>query len=250
MRRLLAVILFCAGMFCISQSEAFWQSRDSNYNTAIAAGGGGAVAQVDTNACTFSGATNAYVVSQAITATANGLIVIAAANDPAPTPEVLTATWGVQSMTSLAHISNTGGGGTIYIFGLRAPATGTQNLEIDMTPNPADRLYACSVSFKNVNQTSDALAFPSAGRTNGGSSQNGAGPFSINITSATGHMTASGAFDIAPGNTDSLSTTQYSTTTSNYIVLGNYQTGAATVTSTLTVSGSTSVGMVGVDVSP
>jgi hypothetical protein len=35
MRRLLAVILVCAGMFCVAQSNAFFQSRDSNYNIAI-----------------------------------------------------------------------------------------------------------------------------------------------------------------------------------------------------------------------
>jgi hypothetical protein len=40
MRRLLAVILFCAGLFCITQSEAFFQSRDSNYNISIVSGGG------------------------------------------------------------------------------------------------------------------------------------------------------------------------------------------------------------------
>jgi hypothetical protein len=43
MRRLIAVILFCAGLFCLAQSErtsAFWQSRDSNYNQKIVSSGG------------------------------------------------------------------------------------------------------------------------------------------------------------------------------------------------------------------
>jgi len=41
MRRLLIIwALLLTGIVCISQSEAFYQSRDSNYNIAIASGGG------------------------------------------------------------------------------------------------------------------------------------------------------------------------------------------------------------------
>lgn len=42
MRRLLLIwFLLLAGIACISQSEAFWQSRDSNYNQNVVSGGGG-----------------------------------------------------------------------------------------------------------------------------------------------------------------------------------------------------------------
>jgi hypothetical protein len=41
MRRLLFIwAAFLCGILCVSQSEAFWQSRDSNYNIGIATGGG------------------------------------------------------------------------------------------------------------------------------------------------------------------------------------------------------------------
>src|SRR5580704_2948464 len=223
----IAILLFCAGVFCLAQSNAQVSMTGAGLGAPSSGGGGGSVQQVDTNACTFSGATNSYSVSQTISASANGLIVVAFANDSTPN-ETLTASWNGTSMTSLAHVSNTGAGGTAYIFGLRAPTTGTQTLNIGMTPNPTDRLYACSVSFKNVNQTSDALAFPAGGRTNGGASQNGAGPFSINITSASGHMVASGAFDITPTNSDSMNLTQYSSTSSNINVYANYGPGAGT----------------------
>lgn len=221
-----------------------------NSRAPLDASGGTTVQQVDTNNCTNQAGSNSYSVSQTISSTANGLIVIAAANDGAPN-ETLTATWNGTSMTALANRSNTLLAGTIYIFGLRAPTTGTQTLTISMLPNPTDRLYACSVSFSGVNQTSDVLAFPVLGRTTGANNQTGAGPFSINITSATGHMVASGAFDYTNTNTDTLNLTQYGSTSSNMNVVANYGTGATTVTSTLTVSASSGggIGQVGADVS-
>ena len=44
----LAVAFFLAGMLCIGQADAFWQSRDSNYNNISSAGGGAATYYIST----------------------------------------------------------------------------------------------------------------------------------------------------------------------------------------------------------
>jgi len=49
---LLASLLVC-GIACLGQSEAGWQSRDSNYNIAISAGGGGSISLVVTGTNNF-----------------------------------------------------------------------------------------------------------------------------------------------------------------------------------------------------
>ena len=68
--RLFAAALFLIGLLCIGQSDAFWQSRDSNYNLAISGGftpnpgfvqgtNCESTGAVQTLTCTYSGAVTA-----------------------------------------------------------------------------------------------------------------------------------------------------------------------------------------------
>lgn len=97
----------------------------------------------------------------------------------------LAMTWNGTSMTLRMSSSIFSGTIGIFLFGLRNPTSGAQTLAVSATNSAADNFVNC-VSFSNVNQTSDVLAFPNPTST--------AASATIAVTSASGHI-AVGVFD-------------------------------------------------------
>jgi len=98
----------------------------------------------------------------------------------------LSATYDGVAMTQLTSASN-GVGGELYLFGLRNPNTGSKVLALSWTGG--NQIMVASLSLVGVNQTSDALAFPTAHRTTATGSTS---PNSIAITSASGNIAFAG----------------------------------------------------------
>lgn len=88
-------------------------------------------------------------------------------------------TWNGVSMALRVMQATAGTTNAVFLFGLRNPASGAQTLNVSATNTARDNFVNCA-SFSNVNQTSDALAFPNPTST-----------ISVNniaVTSAAGHI--------------------------------------------------------------
>ncbi len=181
----------------------------------------------DTAACTIPGGagTTSKTYSSPINigsgsngTTDRGLVVaVVFVGAAAGTSSGVTATWNGVSMTQLATVGN---GGDIFLFGLRAPDTGAHDLVLAWTG--ANQPSAVLLSCVGVDQTSDALAFPTAHRVTATGS---ASPNSIAVTNASGNIafaahvvsanfSTAGNTDIGHNNTGNLNS-----------LAGNYDTG-------------------------
>lgn len=163
---------------------AFWQSRDSNYNQNIVASGGGSNVTVDQIGSTIY-ASNTASISNTVVTISTGLtnpaLVCAALRAHASNDVTagITASWGGQTMT-LIKAQNAGANtNAVFLFGLRAPSTGSHTVTLAGTNLATDNFANC-VSFSNVNQTSDAAAFPNPTGTTGTTT--------LTVTSANGHI--------------------------------------------------------------
>ncbi len=152
----------------------------------------------DTAACTIPGGagTTSKTYSSPINigsgsngTTDRGLVVaVVFVGAAAGTSSGVTATWNGVSMTQLATVGN---GGDIFLFGLRAPDTGAHDLVLAWTG--ANQPSAVLLSCVGVDQTSDALAFPTAHRVTATGS---ASPNSIAVTNASGNIAFAAPADI------------------------------------------------------
>jgi hypothetical protein len=98
----------------------------------------------------------------------------------------IAVTWNGTAMTlRKTQIPGTDTFHAVFLFGLRNPTSGSQTLNVSGTNVATDNFVNC-VSFSNVNQASDAAAFPNPAGTNSAAT--------LDITSAAGHI-AVGVFD-------------------------------------------------------
>lgn len=140
--------------------------------------------------------------------------------------------WGAQSM-ALRKIQDDGGAGAsaVWLFGLRAPTSGTQTLTVSATNTARDNMVNCT-AFSNVNQTSDAAAFPNPTGTNTAAS--------IAVTSAAGHV-AVGVFENGSNSGTIIPTIALDDHTNGAIInaAGDYvaSSGASTTVGTTTIQG-------------
>lgn len=143
-------------------------------------------------------------------------------------------TWDGVAMT-LRQSQSSGATSGVFLFGLRNPASGNKTLNVSATNVAADNFVNC-VSFSNVNQTSDALAFP-----------NPTGAFtvtSIAVTSASGHI-AVGGFSNGSNNGTILGVTVINDASSgaiinaaaDYVVSSGASTTVGTSTTQNTIAG-------------
>jgi hypothetical protein len=187
-KRLIAFIL----CLYVTSAAAFWQSRDSNYDISTGGGGGGSGVTVDVvGTATGQGgiaSTNQNLTPITISAglTNPGLVCFALrAHASVDVLAGLAMTWNGVSMTLIKSQNSGSINNGVAIFGLRNPTSGSHILNVSATNAATDGFLNC-VSFSNVNQTSDAVAFPNpTGNT---------GVASVNVTSASGHI-AVGVFD-------------------------------------------------------
>lgn len=149
-----------------------------------------AVDVVGTNFDNTSGVTTlSSSTSITVGASATALVVLVGASNTGVSHATgMTATWNSVSMTLLASINyDTNGAqnnGTVWVFGLRNPASGAKTLSISWTN--AQDATACAISFTGSDTSSDANAFPTANRvTNSGTTGN----LSLTVNSATGNFT-------------------------------------------------------------
>ena len=134
MRRLLfAWALLLAGLYCIKQSSADWQSRDSNYNVAIS---GGAAASFTlagyANQNNASSNTNNYTINLG-TAASNRLVVVAANyNSTAAATATITANGVLLNKDVLAN--DIGNSQTASVWsGVVSSGSGSQTITLAAT---------------------------------------------------------------------------------------------------------------------
>jgi hypothetical protein len=108
----------------------------------------------------------------------------------------VSCTWNGVSMTQLATAVN---GGDIFLFGLRNPATGSNNVVVSWTG--ANQCAIALLSVVNADQSADATTFINR-TTNTGT----ASPNSIAVTNPSGNIAVAGHVVVAnystAGNTD------------------------------------------------
>lgn len=151
----------------------------------------------------------------------------------------VTVTWNGVTM-ALRKEQDTGvTNAAVFLFGLRNPASGAQTLHVSGTNVATDNFVNC-VSFSNVNQTSDALAFPNP--------VGASTAVSVAVTSASGHIAVGVAFNGSTNGTI-IGTTIINDAASGGIVnaLADYvvSSGASTTVGTTT----TQTSIAGIDVS-
>lgn len=174
-----------------------------------------------------------------------GLVVIL--NFALKTVTGITCTWDGVSCTAIPSASGTdaGANGFVQMFGLLAPNAGNKSLVVNWTG--LTQLTMAAMSFKGVNQSSIATAFP-----NGTSATGNSLSTSLTITSGIDHMVL--ASHVNPGNAwTTVNNTQLFVDNSPALIdcAANYATGAATVNMTATAtSGTPSWVSVGTDVFP
>lgn len=180
MRRFIIAIAWLVSL--TAASTAFWQSRDTNYNTAISAGGSEATVQIDATqvsgtsstsatTATFSGA-NTLNAGSGPNGTTNMVLAVAlqfcqnTAGTSVPTAVQWDSTGG--SPQTMLKISRTDAGGDhvgnasagdIYYYAVVAPHLG--NLGLSITWTGANQLIASQATFVNVDQTGGNTTFPS-----------------------------------------------------------------------------------------
>lgn len=148
---------------------------------------------VDVTGTAFDSATNVTTISSStsitVGASATALIVLVGTSETGVQVATgMTATWNGVSMTLLASVNydtnNAQNNGTVWVLGLRNPASGAKTLTLSWTG--ATAVAACAISFTGSDTSSDANAFPTAHRvTNNGTTGN----LSLSVTSATGNYT-------------------------------------------------------------
>lgn len=192
-RLVLAWLLLLGGILCLSQQpRAQYQSFPPGVfgnKAALDPSGGGSsnvtVDQIGTEKYQLNAGTSGTPV------TYTGLTITAALTNPGLVCLMnradgsnnviagIAATWNSVSMA--VRISQQGAANTsgVFIFGLRNPASGNHTLSISGTNLSTDNFVNC-ISFSNVNQSSDAAAFPNP--------TGSASASSLSITSSSGHI--------------------------------------------------------------
>ncbi len=237
-------------------ASAQWQSRDSNYDKNVVAGGGGGTVTIDIDCNGFTalisgvGATSFSYVQGVplLSGVANSAVVFTLVQaDGAAAITSPSVTWDsgfMGSNTAMTLINQaTNGTQSVSIFGLRNPSVnaGSQSAQIAWTG--AAQVVICSTSFGGVNQTSDAAAFK-----NFNSATNGT-PISVNVTGATGDMQVAG-FSATANFTSTNNTQQNIVNTGNtWATAFNRAAGSGTVTMTGNPGAAASLAA-GIDVSP
>lgn len=173
------------------------------------------------------------------------LVAVIQIDGGAATAASVTATWDSgatnQAMTLLKQTTRATGQ-TTCIFGLRSPTTGNKSLAFTWTNTNC--CSAVAVALNGVDQVSDATAFKNATSATGTSAS-----ASVTVTSAVGDIVVTGV-SLAGGNVTAVNGTQLAFDSA---LLGDnfgsqYNTGAASVASTYTLSASFAWAASGVDV--
>jgi hypothetical protein len=148
MRRLLAAILFCLGILCISQSDAFYQSRDSNYNISIPSGGGGSVTVDQVNS-----AGQDFVLGGGTTATFTNLTGVTAGAavvvgfDINSASNISSVTDNLVAMTQIG--TSLGGTPNLVFYGLTNASAGSQSIVVTLSAT-SQRVSIGAMSFKGA----------------------------------------------------------------------------------------------------
>jgi hypothetical protein len=143
-----------------------------------------------TAATTASSVTTLNSTNLTVGASATAILVFFGCS--ATTISALTIKWGTQTLTQLAHITNTSC--NLYLFGGISPTSGAQTLNATWTTAAFPCMY--SMSFTGTDTTSVATAFKGAA-TNSGSSAaptvtvSGGAVGDISIASIVGNATIS-----------------------------------------------------------
>ena len=227
MRRFVLFLLLL-GLLCLGNADAFWQSRDSNYDANVVSGvtpvAFDAKAVTATYGASVSTITNTTLTVGSGAASNGALVATFITSNSTPT---ITCHWDStgtnQLMTGLiTSSSGIGGQGGIIILGLLLPTAGNKTLSCTPGGSYGDQ-HLSAVSFTNVNQTNIATAFPhTAGAT--GTSISPA----VTVTSAANNMTvdAMGSNDVI---VSSAKTNLFQTNSGNVRGGSSYAAGAASV---------------------
>lgn len=181
MRRLIAI---CASFLLATAANAQdAMLMGAGSPSSVVAAGGGSVTRQDLGTAKYQATSNNFnYTGLTITGglTNPGLVcAVARAHASNDVEAGLALTWNGVSM-SLRKTQDVGtANNAVFLFGLHNPASGLQTLNISATNIATDNFVNC-VSFSNVNQTSDALAFPNPTGANSATS--------IPVTSAAGHI--------------------------------------------------------------
>jgi hypothetical protein len=187
----IAVILFCAGIFCLAQSHAQMPMTGAGLG-APASGGGASVALQDISSSmyrdsSFSSPINVPNTWLTITSPATALLVcMQFSNTNSGTATLVWDHGGTnQSMTLIKSIGIASSVNTsVEIWGLTNPTLGNKVLEL--TTSNANAVAFGAATFKNANATF-ATAFPSASYQSGNSSGS-PGTATISVPTASGHV--------------------------------------------------------------
>jgi hypothetical protein len=248
MRRLLAVILFCAGLFCIGQSDAFFQSRDSNYNISIASGGGGVTVDASRVFQTTTSTTSYNYTGITTTAAASAILICASADNVGNT--YAAPVWdpgGVaQSFTLINAVNSASGLGRMEMWKLLTPGSfGNKTIAITFTGGISYVPEIEAISFAGANSFANYASAAGSGGTQ--SSLN------VSVTSAANHVAAGcGVSQKFTASSVTMDNTTITTGSSSAGDLTGYNRapGAASVTLTITPNVADYLAMSGVDVSP
>jgi hypothetical protein len=192
----LSALALAAGICCLQPQHAFWQSRDSNYNRAAGAvGGGGTGNPVTFNSKAVQNTPVASGTSLSISG-ANGITVGTGTNRALvfvmgmggtglPT---INVTWDVggtsQAMTPILSFMNSSNNCSAMIFGLLNPTPGNNVLTASWTGNR--EANGTALDFTHVNQSNMSTAFP---HTATGDETTANNPAAVAVNSATNNYT-------------------------------------------------------------
>ena len=261
---LLAVLLFCMGMFCLVQSHAQVPMTGAGLGVPASGGCAGLCLQSIIPLTHSSVGVTSFTLS-GITVVTNQSLVIFAADGTfnhtfAGTPPVWSV--GSQTLTQIATCDSTTAVGEGEIWAISRPTAGTGS--VTLTVSSADVIFAGAFIFSGANATT-ASAFLNGGSPttycntgNGGSQASLATP---SITSATGHIAigmGGAANNINSTTSLPITNTQQSTIqapgglcgVSGCWVTNGTVAGAATVAFTVTPNIADGLYVFGIDVSP
>lgn len=184
------VLIMRSALVCLlttalcAPAHGFWQSRDSNYNSAP--GGGGAPA----NPVTFNSKATADEGHTGVTSLTMNTMTVGTGTDRALilllgiqnlNPALVTATWDSggtnQAMTLIA--SHIDGAICVGIFARLNPTSGNKTLSV--TWSGAREADAMALDFTNVNQTGGATSFPNTAGND--SDTAGSNPATVTVNS-------------------------------------------------------------------
>lgn len=178
--RVLSVILFCLGLFCLGQSP---RAQLTMMGVGAVGSGSGLTGTVtfDNKSLGFTSASSATTVTDASlgvgSGTDRGLIVFLSQVGGAADISSPSVTFNGASMVQVAT-ATLGSGFVQFIFGLRNPSSGTFAAIANWTN--AEQIAIATISFAGVNQASNAAAFVNATNATGTSTTS-----SVTVTSAT-----------------------------------------------------------------